>query len=193
MRGPTRAALAGCGDLGFSLVELLIVTAMIVTASTIGLFLLGQWGSVVKSDGALRVVTSQLIWAREMAITQRHYMDVTFTNTNQVQIIREEVPGPATTLISSQRLEGNAQFALVPLVPDTPDAFGNASAVSFGTATTVRFSPDGMLLDQAGASVNGSVFVSVGNLKLSARAATILGAVGRVRGYKWNGTSWGSV
>jgi Tfp pilus assembly protein FimT len=193
MRGPTRAALAGCGDLGFSLVELIVVAGLVVVGSTMGLFMLGQWGSVVKADGALRVVTSQLIWAREMAITQRHYMDVTFTNTNRVQIIREEVPGPATTLISSRLLEGNAQFALMASVPDTPDTFGNTSAVSFGAATTVKFSPDGMLLDQAGNSVNGSVFVSVGNIKLSARAATILGAVGRVRGYKWNGTSWGSV
>ena len=43
-------------------------------------------------DGAMRVVLAQMNQARELAITQRRNMRVTFTGSNVVQIMREEVP-----------------------------------------------------------------------------------------------------
>lgn len=62
--------------------------------------------------------------------------------------------------------------------------------MNFGAAVTVKFSPDGMLLNQTGNSLNGSIFLSTSNLSWSARAITIMGATGRVRGYRWNGVRW---
>jgi len=178
------------GESGFSLMEMLVVVSLVAIGAGIAMPLIGQWGPALQSDGALRVVMGLLVQARETAITQRRDMQVTFTNGNQVQIIREEVPPPATTLIANQFLESNVQFALIPGVPDTPDAFGNANPISFGAAATIQFSPDGMLLDQAGNPVNGTVFVAATGVKVSARAATIMGATGRIRGYRWNGVFW---
>jgi len=34
------------------------------------------------------------------------------------------------------------------------------------------------------------VFVTLPNVVLSARAVTVLGSTGRVRGYRWDGSGW---
>ena len=54
----------------------------------------------------------------------------------------------------------------------------------------MKFGPDGTLVNQDGVTTNGTVFVAVPNLTLTARAVSVLGSTGRVRGYKWNGNSW---
>jgi hypothetical protein len=110
-----------------------------------------------------------------------------------VEIIREEVPGPTLTTVSSTLIEGGIQFLFptgTPTIPDTPEAFGNASGVDFGSATEVKFNPDGMLVNQLGAVINGTVFVMFPSERLSSRAVTVLGSTGRVRGYKWDGRVW---
>ena len=147
----------------------------------------------LNGDGAMRVVLSQMNQARELAITQRRNMRLTFGGGNLVQIIREEVPGPTLTTISTVVFEGGLQFLTVAGVPDTPDLFGNSSAVKFGTATEIKFAPDGTLVDQVGNTLNGTVFVALPSQALSARAVTIFGSTGRVRGYRWDGRNWKTV
>lgn len=171
----------------------------------------------LKGDGAMRVVLSQMNAARELAITQRRNMRVEFTLGNKVEIRREEVTVPATipvtmTTISSVFIEGGLQFATVSNVPTTstaPDVVCNGSitAVSFPTATgsplEVKFKPDGSLVNQDGAILNGTVCISLPNQVygvsnstngvLSARAVTVFGSTGRVRGYRFDGRTWNLV
>jgi hypothetical protein len=52
------------------------------------------------------------------------------------------------------------------------------------------FTTDGTLIDSNGSPVNGTVFLSIANVPKSARAVTVLGATGRVRGYRWTGLAW---
>jgi hypothetical protein len=124
-----------------------------------------------------------------MAITQRRNMEVQFASvigTGRIRTIRREVPGPATTLLREVYLEGGAEFVLIPsITTDTPDHFGNGNAISFGAATAIMFGTDGSLLDGAGNPINGTVFVSVHGLPQTQRAITVLGTLGRVRGYRW--------
>jgi hypothetical protein len=165
----------------------------------------------------MRVVLSQMNMARELAITQRRNMRVSFTLGNKVEIQKEEPVVPATvpptvTLVpvTSVLMEGGLQFTTIASLPtavaDTPDGFcgGTVTAVSFPTATgtplEVKFKPDGSFVNQAGAILNGTVFVALPGQTyttgvgaggtLSARAVTVLGSTGRVRGYRWNGRSW---
>ena len=176
---------------GFTALELLMTVGIMGVLMAIAIFQIGQTIPGYKGDGAMRVVIAQINTAREMAITQRRIMRVMFTSPNQLSIIREEVTSPATTTtLSSVLLEGGAGFNLVAGVPDTPDAFGNSSATYFGTATQIRFSTDGTLIDQSGFTLNGSVFVSIPRLPRSLRAVTVLGSTGRVRGYRWDGANW---
>ncbi len=175
---------------GFSLIETLFVLGIMgVVAGMAGLQMEAARPSL-KGDGAMRVVMSQMRTARELAITQRRYMRVVLTAPNRVQVLREEVPGPATTLVSETYIEGGIAYALVTGVPDTPDAFGKGSAIDFGVVTNVKFTPDGTLVNQDGQTANGSVFLAMSSAARSARAVTVLGSTGRIRGYRWDGKFW---
>lgn len=175
---------------GYSLTEMMVVVGLLGILSSMAVAQIATSQPAMKGDGGMRAVLSQLVQAREMAITQRRNMRISFTNSNQVQINREEIPGPALTTVQTNVIEGGVQFLLVTGVPDTPDAFGNSSAVAFGTATEVKFNPQGQLVDQNGQTLNGTVFVALTQEKRSARAVTVLGSTGRVRAFRWNGTMW---
>jgi hypothetical protein len=163
--------------------------------------------NAVKGDGAMRVVMAQMNQARELAITQRRYMRVTFDMaTNQVTIIRED-SSTATTPFPSVPFEGGVTYMTVTGVGDTPDGFVTGTTATppnatvfisssgtfaslTSTTTVAKFSPDGTLVDWNGRTANGSVFLAIPNLGVSARAVTVLGSTGRVRGYRWNGQIW---
>jgi prepilin-type N-terminal cleavage/methylation domain-containing protein len=186
----TRVTQRWASQAGYSLIEMMLVVGIMGVVTTIAVVQISLSRPALQGDGGMRIVLSQMNQAREMAITQRRNMRVVFPGNNQVQITREEVPGPALTVLTTTIMEGGVQFALVSGLPDTPDAFGNSIAVAFGSATEVKFAPDGTMVDQLGRTLNGSVFVAIPNQKLSARAVTVLGSTGRVRGYRWDGRFW---
>jgi type II secretory pathway pseudopilin PulG len=177
---------------GFTMIETLLTMGVMTVVGSMAAFQIGQSQPALKSDGAMRVVMGQLNTARELSITQRRNMQVNFVGTSAVQIVREDVPN-GTTTISTVPFEGGAQFGTVADLPDTPDGFGNQSAVAFGAAAAVRFSSNGTLIDQTGKPINGTVFVNVASFKSSGRAVTILGATGRIRAYRWDGAKWALV
>ena len=176
-------------DLGFSLLELMLTIGIVGIMSAVAVVQIGVAQQAIKGDAGMRVVVAQMNLARELAISQRRNMQVQFLGTNALRIVRNDVPA-GTTQLSLIVLEGNVTYSLVAGVPDTPDAFGRNQAVDFGGAPTLMFTSEGTLVDGAGNPINGTIFLSVlGGLK-SVRAITILGATGRVRGYRWNGLQW---
>lgn len=176
---------------GVTLIEMLLVVGIMGVVGAMSAAQIATARRSMQGDSAMRLVMSQFSTAREMAVTQRRTMEVKFVGTNWMQVVRHEVPAGTTTLMS-QAFEGNVTYLIVPSVTqDTPDNFGNQNAIAFGTATTsISFSSDGTLIDQAGNPLNGTVFLAVVNVARSQRAVTVLGATGRVRGYKWNGFGW---
>jgi Tfp pilus assembly protein FimT len=175
---------------GFSVVEMMFVLGLAAVLAGMATLQLNVSRPGLKGDGAMRVVLGQLNQARETAITQRRYVRIVFTTPNLVQTVREDTTTTTTTL-SSVLIEGGVEFGLVSTIsPDTPDAFGKSSAIDFGSVTNVKFTPEGTLVNQDGASTNGTVFLALPNQALSARAVTVLGSTGRVRGYRWDGKNW---
>ena len=69
------------------------------------------------------------------------------------QIIREEVPGPATTVIATVLFEGGMRYNKN-VTTDTLDQFGNTNPVNLptasGTPPEVKFTPEGKFVNQAG-------------------------------------------
>ena len=156
---------------GYSLIETMLVLGILGVITGIAVIQVGASKQALSGDGAMRVVVSQMNQAKQLAITQRRNMRVTFTNNNSMQIIREEVPGPTLTTISSVPFEGGLQFvrvtsaghrrAAAPELPSPAPTPPSAGAIAFGATTTeMRFSPDGVFVDQDGATLNGTLFVA---------------------------------
>jgi len=188
----TNRARISSPQAGYSLIEMIFVMGLMVTLSAMAILQINTSSPGLKGDGAMRVVLAQLNQARESAITQRRYVRVVFTSPNLVQQIREDSTS-TTTVLSSVLLEGGAAFTLITGLPDSPDHFGNSTAIAFGAVTNVKFAPDGTLVNQDGATANGTAFLALPNRALSARAITILGSTGRIRGYRWVGAQWNLV
>ena len=156
---------------------------MAITSVSIGHVL-----EATRGDAALAGVTSQLRQARDLAINRRRTIRVDFVALNEVRTTQLDIPS-GTTLVNQFFLEGNIQFVQFGTVPDTPDGFGASAAIAFDNETP-NFTVEGMLVDGSGAALSGTVFLGLQNEPLSARAATVFGGIGQVRGYSWNGTSW---
>ena len=75
-------------------------------------------------------------------------------------------------------------------LPDTPDAFGMATATAFGALTPPMFTTDGSFINSNGDPLNGTLFIGVPGDTLAARAITIFGLTGAMRQWKWNGRAW---
>lgn len=177
---------------GFSMIELLIAIVVmgIMMAATVLQMqpLIQQW----HANTAMNEVLGQLRWARQASIAERRDIQVQFLGTNEIKLIRQEVPA-GQTVLSDLFLSAKAQFMLVPGMPDTPDGFGNASPIEFagvaGGPPIMQFQSDGTLVDGNGNSINGTVFLSIPNWP-NARAITVLGATGRVRAFRSTGKGW---
>jgi prepilin-type N-terminal cleavage/methylation domain-containing protein len=180
--------LRGSHD-GFTLIELLLTVAIGAVVAGMSALSIRHAVPQMRAEAATRTVQHQLRWAREMALTQRRTVEISFPGNNQIRIRRVELDGHRQD-IGRTGLEGGVQFRLFNAVPDTPDAFGRTAAVSFGTASRMMFLSDGTFVDQRGQPLNGTVFMGIQNQVTTARAVTLFGPTGRVATYRWSGTQW---
>jgi len=179
-----------CREAGFTLIETMLVVGLIGVGTGMSVMMMpGALVSARANSGAARVV-SVLRVAREQAIAQRRNIRVQFVAPNRIVVSRVEVPGPGVTEISSVLLEDGVTFQLMAGLPDTPDAFGNATAASFGIATTVAFTSEGSFVDQNGDPANGTAFLGRANQPLSARAVSLYGPTALIHEWRWTGTRW---
>lgn len=179
---------------GFSTVELLVVVAIIFIMASAAIISIRGALPAIRANAGLTQVVGEIRGARERAIAQRRNIQLTFPNgVNQVRLTQLDVVGTTTsgtTVISDVTLTNNMQFMIFPGVSDTPDSFGANSALDFGGSPTLMFMSDGTFVDASGTPLNGTIFLGIPAQPGSQRAVTILGATGRIRGYKWNGARW---
>jgi len=187
-------------EAGFSVTEMVIVAGITAVLSGMAVLQISVSQKGLKGDAGMRQLMAQIIQGRENAITQRRNMRMIFDLGNHVEIKRENTTGAIPlTSISSTLFEGNVQYMKL-ITTDTPDQFGNAdsSGINLPTAVSpgpgqppeVKFTPDGRLVNQAGATLNITILVAMTKEPLSQRAVTVMGSTGRVRGYRWNGKAW---
>jgi hypothetical protein len=171
---------------------MLITVAVMALVTGTGVFTIKTLLPTLRADAALEQMLLQLRRARTMSVNQRRNFTVTFQGTNELVVVRQEIP-TGTTPISDTFLPGNMVYTVFAGVPDTPDNFGNPQAVNFACGGTlpcsIVFQSDGSVLAN-GTAVNGTVFMGLpGNTK-TARAVTVMGPTGRLRGYRYNNVAW---
>jgi prepilin-type N-terminal cleavage/methylation domain-containing protein len=178
---------------GFSLVEVLVVVGIgCVVMATAVLMMPGAIRDA-RADGGATMVVTELRRAKDLAVTERRDMEVRFVPPNEIQIWRQEVPlNQGQTRLSTVFLENNVEFLLTPGLPDTPEGFGNGSAIEFDAAPALFFRTEGMFTDANPNldPLNGTVFLGVRNQPLTARAVTVFGPTALIRSYRWTGAQW---
>jgi type II secretory pathway pseudopilin PulG len=193
---------------GFSLLETVIVVGIMMVL--MGVAVIQSFGSLTsyQANSAEDVTISQLRVARQLAISQRRTVQVWIDTQPEPQDKRYHIkyqvqPAPQTTEVAgplvSVPLPGATQYILEPTVPDTPMKFGNSAAIYIGNPPVaggppiMQFNSTGTFTDSTGVTLlYGTIFMGIPNQVESARAVTIMGGTGRVRGYNFAGgaTGW---
>jgi Tfp pilus assembly protein FimT len=176
---------------GFTMIELAIVVILLMVVSAMALIQLHPTLQQQEANAAMIEVASELRQAREMAITQRRQIQVTFVGTNQIALTRLNInPGP----VGNMQIQAPMVYMLTAGKGDTPDGFGNTGPIVFagiiGGPPTMMFQSDGTFVNTVGVAINGTVFLGNPNEPTAARAVTVLGATGRIKMYKANAGAW---
>jgi type II secretory pathway pseudopilin PulG len=195
------------GEHGFSMLEMMIVIAVSIVIAAMAIIQLQPALSNARADSATRQMMDQLRQAREYAITNRRYVQITFpvvvvggqTEYEIQMTVKNSLTAGAGADVAMEAvpIEPPMTFYLNPKAPDTPDAFGNANAIDFGglaggPPAGMLFQSDGELVAAATyLPINGTVFMGVAAQPNLTRAVTVLGTTGRVRGWKYPSSGWG--
>jgi Tfp pilus assembly protein FimT len=178
---------------------------------TVGILMAGGAVAIMNISGALRgshVETAyqntldQLRFARQVAIDKRTVCRVDFAAPGTISVTQAFTDGtPVQT--ETITLPPDVQFTIVNGMPTppspTPDNIGTGKvAIDFdrvknGGGTTIFFQPDGSALDTVGLPNDGVIYVARPNELNSARAITLLGTTGRIRGWRLGPKTGGGV
>ena len=198
---------------GFSLLEMVIVMALIVIAASVTFISVQGAIRDQRVNGGFDNAFMQLRLARQRAISERKRYIVTFgtpapplvttplgaPTTKSIQVYRWDflVPGPspAPVQISTVDLPTDVNFQTIAGIPtgstSVPDGFGSGitpidfdQGVGPGGGNVVMFMPDGSAHDLAGNFNSGILYVARNGDLASSRAITVFGTSGRVRGWR---------
>ena len=190
---------------GFSLIEMMIVVAIIMITMGTALFQIGPIMKESSAQAALATTLGQMRRAHELAIDQRQVYRVTFTAPRTIQLDKVSIDATTKAVAfafqSKIDLPTSTQFMVVSGIPTTPttvpEGFGNGSvAIDFdqdfgGTKTEVYFQRDGSALDNANRVNNGVVYMCRPGELMSCKAVSLMGATGRSKGWRLTQTSAG--
>lgn len=197
------------GQSGFSLLEMMLVVALLLVCSSITFMSLQPVLKQQRVTNGYNIALSALRIARDNAIAQRTSYSVTFNNAvtpNTVVVAPTFVGFQGVQPAVTYTLPNSVAFDAEPGIPtgnvNTPDRFGTgANAIDFGytgqgagvgAQSVIYFCPDGSAQDAAGGgaggcsgnSNSGVVYIARTGDLMSSRAITVWGATGRIRGWR---------
>lgn len=184
---------------GFSLLETVIVVALIAVVTAISIFNIAPALRVARVNSAHNAIIAALTAARERAIAERRVYMVSFILPRTIT----QTMSATGTVVETTMLPQDVIFSNEPGIPNTitttPDGFGiGVNAIDFdigvglGGANTVYFYPDGSARDINGRINNGVVYLARPGELMSSRAVTVFGITGRIRGWQLRQNSAGT-
>ena len=192
----TRTTTGGLrGEAGFTLLELMITVGILGALAVMAVMVSPNFTNMAKADAGTEQVLDLFRSARELAVSQRRNVEVRFIGTTGLQTVRRDIGAggvqTGTTTLRTIELENKMQLRKDPAVTvDTPDAFGNATATSFGPTGSRMFTSEGTFVDANGDVLNGTVLISNPAIENSQRAITVMGATALIRAWRWDGKKW---
>ena len=192
-------------QLGFSLVELTVVFAIIGIITAIAIPQLISQRRLLRSAGVGREIVTQLRFARQQAMTQRQAFTFEYDNVNkQIRVIDHNASG--TSVLTDGAFPMSAGSTVVVTSPLTigglsgsevsygiPSGYPNG-ALGDGVSKTdltngriwITFQPDGSVVDVGGNPVDRAIFIYNNKVpKETATAISVIGSAGRIKVWKY--------
>lgn len=182
--------LSGQSHRGFTLIEMITVSAIVVTGLTVAIPVTMRMVNNAKGDTSLVLTETFLKSARNRAVAERRNIVLTFVSDKSLQAERVNVVDGTTVVVDTLLLEGDQKFIRDVALPDTPDRFGGTDPINFTGTQPVMFTSDGSLIDAAGDVTNGTIYLAREGMPETARAVSIWGMTGLLRSWKWRGNAW---
>src|SRR5687767_7326061 len=126
-----RARPIGVGAAGFTLLETMMVVALVMVVSGIAIPVSRNMIARTKAKSATMEMLTWFEMARNRATAERRNFEVTISSTQRtITLERVEASGSKTPILVRQ-LPENVTFLQYSGVGDTPDQFGAGSAIDF--------------------------------------------------------------
>ena len=204
----------GCKASGFSLIEMMMVVAVLIICCTVAKITLMPLLNQQRVTNAYNTTLAVMRQARDNAVAQQTVYSVTFSNAvtpNTITVTPVLPTGDTTTSFTGEQSTVTyqlptgvtflAQSGLPATTATAPDTYYNSglSAIDLGYAangytagvSTVYFCPDGSAQNSQDGTGNcsgswdgGVVYIAQSGNILSSRAVTLWGATGHIHGWR---------